>query len=211
MHDETQEQDDFGATRASDFGATSALPNPRPPAARPPYSSLGIREQTSHHARSSRAGAPMAGAPMAPRTPAPPAGPATPPPAAAAPTRYCGTCGAPLDPGRPYCGQCGTPVSTSGVSAPGPGPMPSSPSNSDLYSGSNVSWSSDGWNDGDGDAPTVAELPMDDLYGRYAGPGPIDADDSSRSLRLVVGILCLLGSFATAIAAIVLALATFHP
>lgn len=207
MHDETEEQDDFGATRASDFGATSALPNARPPANRPPYSSLGIREQTSHYPRASRADAPMA-----PRTPQPVAGPTTPAPAGATSTRYCGTCGAPLDPGRPFCGQCGTPVSTSGVNggvnAP---PMPASPSSSGLYRGSSAGWSGTGWDGSDGDAPTVAELPMDDLYGGYSGrsAGAV-ADDSSRTLRLVVGILCLIGSFATAIAAIVLALATFH-
>lgn len=205
MHDETEEQDDFGATRASDFGATSALPNSRPPgsqAGRPPYSSLGIREQTSHYPRASRADAPMA-----PRTPTPPAGPATPSPAAAASTRYCGTCGAPLDPGRPFCGQCGTPVSTSDVNGPA---MTPSPSGSGLYRGSGAGWSGSQWSESDGDAPTVAELPMDDLYGSYSGRSPVVADDSSRTLRLVVGILCLIGSFATAIAAIILALATFH-
>ena len=209
MHDETEEQDDFGATRASDFGATSALPNSRPvgsQAARPPYSSLGIREQTSKIPRASRADAPMAA-----RTPPPVAGPATPAPAAAASTRYCGACGAPLDPGRPYCGQCGTAVSTSGVNggvdAP---PMSPSPSSSGLYRGSSAGWSNDAWDTSDGDAPTVAELPMDDLYSGYTGHNAVVADDSSRMLRLVVGILCLIGSFATAIAAIVLALATFH-
>ncbi len=35
--------------------------------------------------------------------------------------------------------------------------------------GSNVNWGSADWDDHDGDAPTVAELPMDDVYGAYAG------------------------------------------
>lgn len=88
--------------------------------------------------------------------------------------------------------------------------------------GSNAGWEDTGWDDHDGDAPTVAELPMDDVYsnypgrtsyagqGGYAGQGAYAGEDSSRTLRLLVGILCLVGSFATAIAAIVLALATFH-
>lgn len=37
--------------------------------------------------------------------------------ATAAPTLYCGRCGAPLAPGAPYCGRCGTPVLMPAVAA----------------------------------------------------------------------------------------------
>jgi hypothetical protein len=80
--------------------------------------------------------------------------------------------------------------------------MRATPSGSGVYRmASDVDWTSD-----DEDAPTVADLSVGDVY-NAAGYG---LDDSSRALRLWVGALCLVGSFATAIAAIVLALATFH-
>lgn len=126
-------------------------------------------------------------------------------PPAGSTTQFCGTCGAPLEPGRAYCGQCGTPVSQSGVQSMSTGAY-RSPSGSSLYQHSGIDWD----DDDDGDAPTVAELPMEELYGNHTGAGAYGAEDSSRSLRIMVGILCLIGSFATAVAAIVLALATFH-
>lgn len=183
MRDEIEEQDDYGATRAADIGATSALPNGRP-SPRPPLGVSGIHTgSTNQYPRAPRSGV---GAPLA-----------TPPPAT---TRFCGTCGAALEPGRPFCGQCGTPVNTSGVHGTAKRPAPSG---SSLYRQSGGVWA-----DVDGDAPTVAEMPMGDLYGDYGDLA--QPEDSSRTLRILVGVLCLIGSFATAVAAIVIAMGTFH-
>jgi hypothetical protein len=113
--------------------------------------------------------------------------------------RFCSTCGASLEAGRAFCGQCGAPVSDSGFHSTA---MRAAPSGSGVYRAT----SDANWSDGDEDAPTVADMSVHDVY-EAAGYG---LDDSSRALRIWVGALCLIGSFATAIAAIVLALATFH-
>jgi hypothetical protein len=180
MRDEFDDQGDFGATNAADIGATTALPGGQP-TPRPPLRPSVVQGGTNQYPRAPRTGV------NAP--------PLTPPPVVST-TRFCGTCGAPLEPGRPFCGQCGTPVSTSGVHSTA---MNASPSSSGLYRGSGA-----GWGALDSDAPTVAEMPMENLYGEMAAP-----DDTSRSLRILIGVLCLVGSFATAVAAIVLALHTF--
>ncbi len=177
MRDEIDDQDDFGATHAADIAATNALPNGQP-SRRPALGASGLHAGSANqYARAPRSGV------NAP----------TPPPVVST-TRFCATCGAPLEPGRSFCGQCGTPVSTSGVHSSATNSVPSG-----IYRRSSV-----GWDDLDGDAPTVAEMPMEDLYGDMAAP-----EDASRTLRILVGVLCLIGSFATAAAAIILALQTF--
>jgi hypothetical protein len=47
----------------------------------------------------------------------------------------------------------------------------------------------------------------------YAGTSadqPVGAPDTSRTLRMILGVLCLAGSLISAVAAIVLALITIH-
>jgi hypothetical protein len=198
MRDEFEDQDDYAATRAGDLGATTALPNGQP-TPRPSLGASGLHSGSpNQYPYTPRSGvaAPTPGAPVKL-----PVKSATPPPTT---TRYCGTCGAALEPGRPFCGQCGTPVTTSGVHGTAKRPAPSA---SGLYRQSGADW-----DDVDGDAPTVAEMPMGELYGGYGGAygDDVPADDSSRALRIIVGVLCLIGSFATAVAAIVIALNTFH-
>ena len=111
-------------------------------------------------------------------------------------TRYCGACGARIEPGQTFCGQCGTPVSASGVFSTG---MTSISSDSGHYT---VGGSSE-WDPDDRDAPTVVDAP---IRGGYRAQ---TADSSGRALRIIVGVLCLLGSLISAIAAIVLALISF--
>jgi hypothetical protein len=62
------------------------------------------------------------------------------------------------------------------------------------------------WDPDDRDAPTVVDAPV---RGGYRAPSSGDA--SGRALRIIVGVLCLLGSLVSAIAAIVLAIITFSP
>jgi len=179
MRDEIDDQDDFGATHAADIAATTALPNGRP-SPRPALGASGLHAGSANpYVRTPRTG-----------VNAPP----TPP--VVSTTRFCGTCGAALEPGRPFCGQCGTPVSTSGVH--------SSATNSVSPSSAMYRRSGADWDDLDADAPTVAEMPMGNFYTGEAAP-----EDTSRALLILVGVLCLIGSFATAVAAIVLALHTF--
>jgi hypothetical protein len=60
------------------------------------------------------------------------------------------------------------------------------------------------WDPADRDAPTVVDAPIRGGY-RAAPAG----SDSGRALRVIFGVLCLLGSLISAIAAIVLALISF--
>ena len=119
---------------------------------------------------------------------------ATPAPAS---TRYCGACGARIEPGQTFCGQCGTPVSASGVFSSG---MTSVSSDSGHY----IVGGYPEWDPKDRDAPTVVDAPV---RGGYRAPSTGDA--SGRALRIIVGVLCLLGSLISAIAAIVLAIISF--
>jgi hypothetical protein len=121
---------------------------------------------------------------------------ATPAPAS---TRYCGACGARIEPGQTFCGQCGTPVSASGVFSSG---MTSVSSDSGHY----IVGGYPEWDPEDRDAPTVVDAP---IRGGYRAP--LTGAASGRALRIIVGVLCLLGSLVSAIAAIVLAIITFSP
>jgi hypothetical protein len=60
------------------------------------------------------------------------------------------------------------------------------------------------WDPADRDAPTVVDAPIRGGY-RAAPTG----SNSGRALRVIFGVLCLLGSLISAIAAIVLALISF--
>jgi hypothetical protein len=129
-------------------------------------------------------------------------------------SRYCGTCGARIAPGEAFCGQCGTPVGSGsgdfGTALNMPGGAPTR-----YHVGSGAEWSSAA-----GDAPTeaFAVSPLGG-YGRtpsmpygQSGYGPNsgmpqvgDASGSSRTLRIVIGILCLAGSLVSAVAAVIIA------
>jgi hypothetical protein len=151
----------------------------------------------------------------------------TPASASSGTSRYCGACGARIEPGQAFCGQCGTPVrSESGALIP----EPASPSPSRYRIGNDLGWMPEDLN-----APTEQIPDMPAPVGGY-GPsgvriqpglpyqGPpysrsgygatvdqqIGAPDSSRTLRMILGVLCLVGSLISAVAAIVLALATIH-
>jgi zinc ribbon protein len=189
-----QDESDSGATHAADIAATSALPGPRSLPSRGPNSPSGLTGKRT---------AATGQYPRARQTP-PPGGRATPAPPPAA-GRFCGTCGARLEPGSAFCGQCGTPVTTSGVHST---KMRATSAGPGFYRASaGGAW--DEADEADGDARTVAELPMEQVFGGggYADYAP--ADDNSRTQRLIFGVLCLIGSFVLAVAAIVLAIATF--
>lgn len=122
--------------------------------------------------------------------------------------RYCGTCGARIEPGEQFCGQCGTPLlSGSGVDLgtayrPAAFPPPSYAVDS-----------ADNWVPADHDAPTI-EYPemlggMGPSYpGRmgYAHLTPTSAPGANRELRIVFGILCILGGLVSGAGAIFLAI-----
>lgn len=136
----------------------------------------------------------------------------TPPAPRGGTARFCGTCGARLEPGEAFCGQCGTPVGagsdyTRNVPADSP---------SRYYVGG------DGWSGGNGDAYTEAytapPLPPVAPYNRPSavGGGPYTpgnfgasaaprAADQSQAGRIVFGLLCILGSIVSAAGAVYLA------
>lgn len=129
--------------------------------------------------------------------------------------RFCGTCGARLEPGEAFCGQCGTPVGASGdytrnVHAEAP---------SRYYAGGDGGWS--GGSDGDDytEAYSPPPLPPAAPYNRpsAAGSGPYTppgfgaqatprAADQSQAGRIVFGLLCILGSIVSAAGAVYLAI-----
>lgn len=128
--------------------------------------------------------------------------------------RFCGTCGARLEPGIAFCGQCGTPVSSSTASASAFGASGPRQSGQDQY---HVG----GWPDDDGNEMTEAIMPN---FGRStAGPGmgfgatpyhqsgysasqPGVRSPSSQTTRLIAGVICLVGSIVSASIAIILVL-----
>jgi hypothetical protein len=145
--------------------------------------------------------------------------------------RYCGACGAPIEPGQAFCGQCGTPVPglSGGARATSQAGAPS-PSNPSRYRVGD----SPGWHPDDGNAPTeeIRDMLPPGGYGRSglrmqsgapyqvppysrSGYGGTSVDqpaapDTSRTLRMILGVMCLVGSLISAVAAIVLAVATIH-
>lgn len=126
-------------------------------------------------------------------------------------SRYCGTCGARIEPGEVFCGQCGTPVGAGGTSLGAYGGGRGSGSGRYRVEDDEV------WSPGQGDALTEAILPgppapMPAQFGRGAVSSPYGAtyapasgyDDagSARTTRIVWGILCLVASLLLAAAAV---------
>ena len=199
---ETEMADELGSSPS--LGETRAADIPDLPASRPER----------------RSGAPAAAAtPALERTvdlqrytpPARPAGSRT-PTTTGTPARFCGTCGARITGNEAFCGQCGTPVSASMADA---GTAFRAPATGTARFRSDA----DGpWQPADGDAPTEAFLSPAPAYGRSSRPTayPMDggytaarapeAGGSGRSVRIVLGVLCLVGSLASAAGALLLAL-----
>lgn len=129
--------------------------------------------------------------------------------------RFCGTCGARLEPGEAFCGQCGTPVGAGSDYTRNVGAGPTSR----YYVGGNG-----GWSGGNGDDYTEEfappPLPPAAPYNRPSAPGggpytpsgfgaptASPATDESRTGRIVFGLLCILGSLVSAAGAVYLAFA----
>ena len=124
--------------------------------------------------------------------------------------RYCGTCGARTTGTEAFCGQCGTPLSASGgdYGMPVRSPTSFSPRNA-----------TSGWGSGvPDDATDMYAPPPLSAYPRqmtgvpyhpgtqYGISAPSQyANDSSRTIKVVFGIICLVGSIASAIGAVILA------
>ena len=140
--------------------------------------------------------------------------------------RFCGSCGARIEPGQAFCGQCGTSISgTSGSDLPGTAqslaPRPVAASRYQVGEGAS-------WSTLDGDARTemfapsvAARNPYNDYgaaggraqsgYPPYgAGATPAPTSSSARSTRIILGSVCLVGSAISAIGAIAIALLNFH-
>lgn len=125
-------------------------------------------------------------------------------------SRYCGTCGARIAPGEAFCGQCGTPVGTG--SNIGTSLQPAANQYGHYQIDSDSSWSPAA-----GDAPTEAFVPASapsyargfpsapNGRGGYTPSPAAPGDASARTGRIIVGVVCLVGSLASAIGAIVLA------
>jgi hypothetical protein len=120
--------------------------------------------------------------------------------------RFCGACGARITGNEAFCGQCGTPI---GATSSGFNSAPDQIQTRYQVGGPA------GWQQGAGDDPTeMFVAPPINPYQQRTGvpyqPAGYNraaqrAPDSSRTVRIVFGILCLAGSISTAIAAIVLA------
>jgi hypothetical protein len=131
-------------------------------------------------------------------------------------TRYCGTCGAPIEAGEQYCGQCGTPVSA-GSGTEQRTAMRPTPSAPGRYR-DDTGFDDEKWTPYDNDAPTEAYAPSVHGgfgqsypgYGRsmpgYTGAYPAQAPRGNRELRIVLGILCILGGLVSGAGAIILAI-----
>lgn len=129
--------------------------------------------------------------------------------------RYCGTCGARIATGEAFCGQCGTPVGASGGDF-GTVNMPAGTASRYQIGGT-------GWSTGGGDAPTEEwAAPLANGYPRTQAGAPYTppmyasgpnispasapgAGGSGRTTRIAFGVLCLVGSIVSAVAAVILA------
>lgn len=135
--------------------------------------------------------------------------------------RFCGTCGARLESGIAFCGQCGTPVATASPTGLTFGSGAPRPTAQEQYRVG-------GWSDGDGNEVTemIPGTPAYNGFGRsgvgqgtpYGGapyhatgyPPVRSATSSTQMSRLIIGVLCLVGSIISASAAIILALTMTH-
>jgi len=137
------------------------------------------------------------------------AGPNTPPAngatGMAGTTRYCGACGARITGNEAFCGQCGTPIGATGT---GFGAMDQQATQYQVGGA--------GWPQGAGNDPTEMFVapPLNPYQQRSGVPyqptgyerAAHRAGGSSRTVRVVFGVLCLAGSIGSAVAAIVLVL-----
>lgn len=205
QHQSNDSSPSLGETRAADLPATPVrAPNPAPRAS-------AVAASSAPYARGTR-----------------PVGGGLPPvPAVGGPSsRYCGTCGARIENGQSFCGQCGTPVDAAT-------PYSGTEYNAAARSADAVRYqigAVDEWGNGDALTEAIADVPPAHLasgfarsglhspaspygagYAAGAGAPPLETPTgSSRTLRVVLGVICLACSVASAVAAIVLALATFH-
>jgi hypothetical protein len=182
----------FGETRAADL-----------PGSRPPEGPHGSFVQTPASGRT--AGSPRATPPGRPTPTVRTSGPSM-----SGGTQFCGTCGARISGAEAFCGQCGTPVGQSGDEYTSAlGVSNSAPSRYHVGT-------SDSWTPAQADELTEAYVPTPP-YGRsgpglpYAqsgfGAGPYTpAARDTRTTRVVIGVVCLVGSLASAVAAIVIAI-----
>ena len=196
MYDTADDTPSLGETRAADI----------------PLGGYGISGPGAQSARNSR----MNPYPTEAR-PAAPLGGAT------SGGRFCGTCGARLESGMAFCGQCGTPVAANTASGLTFGA-------SGLRATAQEQYRVGGWSEDDGNELTEA-IPGATGYNGFGrsgtGPGLLHGgvpyhpagyspargttdSSSSRTARLVVGVLCLIGSVISASAAIILALTMGH-
>ncbi|HKT38941.1 MAG TPA: zinc ribbon domain-containing protein [Ktedonobacterales bacterium] len=197
MYDIADDSPSLGETRAADI----------------PPGGYGVSGPTSQAARGSR----MSPYPTEARPTASVGG-------ATSGGRFCGACGARLESGMAFCGQCGSPVaatSDSGLTFGASG----------LRTTAQEQYRVGGWPDDDGNELTEA-IPgatgYNNGFGRsgaglglqyggvpYHPTGYVPASgatptSSSRTARLAVGVLCLIGSVISASAAIILALSMGH-
>lgn len=194
----------LGETRAADVPYSPAEQRPaHAPGTRVPNTPMPPLEHTT--GRPNQTGAPRSTADARPRY------------TTAAPTstsRYCGTCGARIAPGEAFCGQCGTPVGAGSIA--GTSLQPAANPYDRYQIDSDSAWSS-----AEGDAPTEAFIPSSaqpyprgfssapnarGSFGPSSGAAATSAASSARTGRIIVGVVCLIGSLASAVGAIVLAL-----
>jgi len=142
--------------------------------------------------------------------------------------RYCGTCGARIETGQAFCGQCGTPVTSPSNGDLGTSFSPSPQSNarpSQYRVGDNQDWATvDGEAHTEMFSPAVAarggynsdnqgglRYPSGTPYSQngYQSGYPVAARGSARGSRILFGVLCLVGSAISGIAAIVVAILAF--
>lgn len=181
----------LGATRAADVLEPQGARPTRSGGATPPRPSATVQHSMS-----------SAGTPPSPR-------------GSAGTARFCGTCGARLEPGEAFCGQCGTPVSAAGDYTRN---VPAGPT-SRYYAGGNGGWSA-GNGDDYTEEFTAPPLPAAAPYNRpsavgggpytpggFGAPASPPIADQSRTGRIVFGLLCILGSLVSAAGAAFIAFA----
>lgn len=196
---EDDESPSLGETRAADIPVSDAAPG-------------AGRTQTPPSRFNRTAEMPRPGQPS--RMSGPPAATGTGMGTSAGTARYCGTCGARIAAGEAFCGQCGTPV---GAGSGDYGTVNMAASPTARYQVGNT------WGSGGGDAPTEEYgAPLANAYPRTQagmpytppqyGSGPNMApvgvsatNGSGRTVRIVFGVLCLVGSIASAVGAVILA------
>jgi hypothetical protein len=126
--------------------------------------------------------------------------------------RYCGACGARIERGEVFCGQCGTPVGASGNSYDDVGGGRSSPTGAPSRY---IVGDDDEWSPARGDSLTEALAPPPPMPAQYNRGGvpynpysatSYTASSSSRTARIIWGVLCLIASLLVAGAAVLVAL-----